>query len=81
MIRKGLVISSDLKQLSAAEKKAAEKELEQLNKELEPLMRAEWELNTGMRRIGLRNKPGKKPEWRWTKETGKLTRCKEEGID
>lgn len=34
-----------------------------------------------MRRIGLRNKPGKKPEWKFTADTGRLTRGKGGGID
>ena len=34
-----------------------------------------------MRRLGLRNKPGKKPEWKWTVKTGKLTRRVGTGID
>ena len=35
-----------------------------------------------MHRIGLRNKPGTKPQWRWTKETGKAVReGKKGGID
>lgn len=43
-----------------AERKAANKQIEKLNKELEPIKKAEWELNTAMRRMGLRNKGGKK---------------------
>jgi hypothetical protein len=35
-----------------------------LNIELEPLMREKWELEKGMERLGLRAKPGKKPQWR-----------------
>ena len=66
---------------TAAEKRKAKTHLEELNKELEPIMKAEWELNTGMRRMGLRNKSGKKPEWRWTEENSKLTRGGETGID
>ena len=37
-------------------------------------MREAWELTTGMKRLGLRNKPGRVPQWRWVKETGKLAR-------
>jgi hypothetical protein len=57
-----------------AEKKDAARKIEQLNAELEPIQKQEWELTTSMRRVGLRNKPGKKPQWRWTEKTGKLER-------
>lgn len=51
-----------------------------MNADLEPKLRAEWELTNGVRRINLRGqKPGKMPEWRFTKKTGKLTRSKAKG--
>jgi hypothetical protein len=56
------------------EKEIATWKISQLNADLEPVMREEWELSTAMRRTGLRNKPGKKPTWRWTETTGKLVR-------
>ena len=34
-----------------------------------------------MGRLGLRNKPGKKPEWKWDKKHGKLERNSKGGID
>ncbi|KAJ0128362.1 hypothetical protein HZ326_28545 [Fusarium oxysporum f. sp. albedinis] len=37
-------------------------------------MKELWELENGIRRLGLRNLSGKKPEWKWKKETSKLTR-------
>jgi hypothetical protein len=50
------------------------------NADLEPKLRAEWELTNGVRRINLRGQIlGKKPEWRFTKKTGKLTRNKAKG--
>ena len=70
------------KQETAAEKRAAAVELEKLNKSLEAEAKLQWELTTGMRRTGLRNKSGKRPEWKFTKNTGKLTREeKKHGID
>lgn len=63
------------------EKELATKDLERLNAELEPIMKEEWELTTGMRRLGLRKKPGRTPQWKWTKETGKLVRGSGSGID
>lgn len=63
------------------EKEAAEKAIAELNEIYEPICRERWELETGMRRMGLRNAPGKKPTWRFTEKTGKLTRRKGEGID
>lgn len=55
--------------------------IDEMNKLLEPIMREEWELLNGMRRIGLRTKPGKAPEWRWSEKNGKLVRGKGGGID
>jgi hypothetical protein len=34
-----------------------------------------------MSRLGFRNKPGSKPEWKWDKKHGKLTRTDGKGID
>ena len=62
-----------------AEKKKAEEELKALNDRNEPELKAEWELQTGMRRMGLRNKGGPKPQWRFTKETGKIVRESQKG--
>jgi hypothetical protein len=64
-----------------AEKEDAARQIEQLNAELEPLQREEWELSESMRRTGLRNKRGRKPQWRWTEKTGKLVRTSGGGID
>jgi len=64
-----------------AERKAANKQIEKLNKELEPIKKAKWELNTAMRRMGLRNKEGKKPQWRWNKKNGKIIREGTGGVD
>ena len=49
---------------TAQKKKLADQDLERINKMLEPIMREEWNLETGIRRLGLRNKSGKKPEWK-----------------
>ena len=41
-----------------------------------------WELETSMRGIGLKNKPGKKPIWKYTKATGAAVReGRKGGID
>lgn len=64
-----------------AEKEEAARQISHLNDALEPAMRQDWELSTAMRRTGLRNKPGKKPEWRWTVKNGKLVRGQGGGID
>ncbi|KAI1678360.1 Tc1 [Pyrenophora tritici-repentis] len=64
---------------TAKEKKEAALKIEEMNKILEPIMKEEWELSTGMKRLGLRNKPGREPQWRWTKDTGKLTRGNDKG--
>jgi hypothetical protein len=59
---------------TAQEKKKAEKDIVAWNKELEPLMREEWELTTGLERMGLRGRPGRKPQWKWDQKNGKLAR-------
>jgi len=64
------------------EKKKNDKLLAKFNEELEPILKAEWELITPTRRLGLRNKPGPKPVWKWDKDHGKLIReGKAGGID
>jgi hypothetical protein len=55
--------------------------LTKLNKELELIIRAEWELNTPMGRLGLRNKPGPKLKWKWDKNHGLLVTNSTRGID
>lgn len=59
---------------TATERKKAQAVIDKLNEELEPRMREEWELNTGIRWMGLRNLPGPKLGWRFTEATGKLVR-------
>jgi hypothetical protein len=67
---------------TAKEKKACQKELNTINAAIEPELRGAWELTTGMRRMGLRNKPGVKPQWRFTEENGAFKRnSKKGGID
>jgi hypothetical protein len=65
----------------AVQKKVTKEEISQLNSELEPLAKAKWELNTGLERLGLRSRPGRKPVWKFTKATGKLSRSQKGGID
>merc|ERR1712000_494996 len=69
-------------QETIAEKRASEKAIEALNEQLEPQMRAEWELVTPFKRLRVQaNVPGKKPGWRWNAKTGKLGRSSRGGID
>jgi len=63
------------------EKELAAKKIEELNQELESIYKTEWELTTGLRRLGLRNKRGKQPQWKWDNKHGKLARGKGSGID
>ena len=63
------------------EKQAAERHLKALNKAVEPELRANWELETAMNRLGLRNRPGRKPKWKFTKKNGFLVREGKGGID
>lgn len=53
---------------TAAEKKKALKDLTEQNALLEPIAKEAWELENGMRRLGLRNKAGPKPVWKFTKK-------------
>ena len=65
---------------TAQEKKAAQKELDEINAELEAECKRKWELETAMRRLDItRNKRGSKPTWKFTEKTGKLTRRKGAG--
>ena len=60
------------KKETAAEKRACEADLARMNAILEPEAKAVWELETGMRRMGLRGLGGPKPKWKFTVETGKI---------
>jgi hypothetical protein len=65
-----------------AEKKAAKKDLQKINDAIEPELRQAWALTTGMSRLGLKNKPGRKPSFRLTEDTGAFQRnSKKGGID
>jgi transposase len=64
-----------------AEKEEVEKDLEEWNKELEPIMRDAWELESKMGRLSLSTKSGRKPQWRWNAKNGKLTRGGKGGVD
>ena len=66
---------------TAQERKIAERQLNAMNAELEPILREEWELNMEMARLGLRGQRGKKPQWKWDKKHGKLVRESKGGID
>jgi hypothetical protein len=59
---------------SAKEKKVAKANLEARNSLTEAAHKEMWELETSMRRVGLKNKPGKKPVWKYIKETGAAVR-------
>jgi transposase len=62
-------------------KKNAETELTIINREREADCKAAWELETAMRRMQLRSRSGRKPQWRFTAKTGKLIRSGKGGID
>ena len=68
---------------TAAQKDEANDVLEAINKELEPLKRAEWLISKGLDRTHLdHNVPGRKPGWQWTAKNGKIVRsAKNGGID
>ncbi len=58
---------------TAKEKEECAETLRKANEALESAAREAWELENGMRRMGLRNLPGKKPKWHFTTKTGKMT--------
>ena len=64
---------------TAKEKKAAVKDLAQRNALIEEENKRMWEITSGIRRVGLRNKPGKAPTWKHTKENGAFVRTKGKG--
>ncbi|EDN06634.1 predicted protein [Histoplasma mississippiense (nom. inval.)] len=66
---------------TAQEKAQSVKDIDSLNEMMEPIKKAEWELQNGIRRLNLRQLPGPQPIWKWKKETGKLSRGKSNGID
>lgn len=67
---------------TAYEKKRSIQILEEYNSKREAIAKEEWEMITAMRRVGLRNKGGRKPTWKWCRKTGKLTRdATHRGID
>jgi transposase len=63
------------------EKEVAAARIEERNQELEPILKEQWELENSMRRLDLRNKPGRPPQWKWNKKTGKLSRDSSSGIE
>ena len=67
---------------TTAEKKEAQQQLDILNAAIEPEAKRQWELETAMRRMNLRQKPGGRvPQWKFTAATGKLVRDSKGGID
>jgi hypothetical protein len=56
---------------TAQQKKQAEIEIKALNQALEPIYRAEWEMNTTMNRLHLCGIGGRKPTWKWNEKNGK----------
>lgn len=66
---------------TSAERRLAEKEVAEMNEKLEPVLREEWELQNGIRRLALHGLPGPKPTWTFNTKTGKLTRGSKGGID
>jgi len=67
---------------TAQEKRDAAIKIDAFNADLEPLMKEEWEISNGLRRLNLRQQPpGKKPQWKWNSRSGKLTRGSKGGID
>jgi len=45
-------------------KQQADQVIAELNKELEPAIKEQWELETGVQRLSLQGKPSPPPKWR-----------------
>jgi len=65
---------------SVAMKKQALKEIEELNKTVEPLKKAEWERAQEEKKTKMR-RPSTIATWKWDKNHGKLSRSERGGID
>jgi hypothetical protein len=63
------------------EKEQAEKAIEKLNEELEPILYDKWELATRLGRLSLVTRSGRKPQWKWNKKNRKLGHRGKGGID
>ena len=68
---------------TAQEHRAADIELATINSVREPELKAQWEIQTAMRRMNLRRQlPGRKPQQKFSEKTDKLVRnAKAGGID
>lgn len=66
---------------TVAQRKKDDLEIAKLNEGLEPIEKAQWELNTGLRRLDLRPKQRRKSQWQWNESTGKLVRKGQGGTD
>jgi hypothetical protein len=66
---------------TAAEKKETERVIQQLNDDIESILQEQWEFNTAINRLDLRQLPERKPRWRFTEANGKLVRKGNGGID
>ncbi len=66
---------------TAAEKRAAQREIDQIIDQSKPIVKENWELETGMRRMKVRNPSDRKPTWRWNERHGKIVRKGKGGID
>jgi transposase len=62
-----------------AEKAEAKIKLDQMNQVIERVEKENWEMTNGMRRLSTRNLPGKKPQWKWDEEHGKMVRKEGKG--
>ena len=66
---------------TAKDKREAQIDIDKMNEELEEDAKTQWELEVGMRRMGLQNQGGRRPVWKWDKQHGKIVREGKGGID
>ena len=64
---------------TALERRNSELLIIEWNRELEPILREDWELQNGLRRLNLRQLPRSKPTQQWNQKIGKLSRQKSKG--
>src|SRR6266480_644763 len=66
---------------TAAMKKQVINEIEELNKTLEPLRKAEWEEAQEEKKAEMRRRPSIIAKWKWDKNHGKLSRSERGGVN
>jgi hypothetical protein len=65
----------------AVEKRAAQREIDQMNERLKLLIKQQWKLETKIKRMKLRNSDDRKSIWKWDERHEKIVRKEKDDID